>query len=131
MLYEVITGNVKIGSFLHANTNSLVDICFAKPEEKIGISDILFFDTETTGLGTGASILAFLIGVGYFEDDKFIIKQFLMNDYHQESSILQSFNGLLASHKAIVSYNGKSYDTHVVNSRSIINSLPRMSYNFV
>ncbi|MBN2878779.1 MAG: ribonuclease H-like domain-containing protein [Clostridia bacterium] len=119
-------GNIKINSLLTQDANILADICFAEHDEKINISDILFFDTETTGLGTGASILAFLIGVGYFESDKFILKQFLMNDYHQESSILKNFNDLLARHRAIVSYNGKSYDTHIVNSRSIINSLPRM-----
>ena len=119
-------GDVAIGSIIPQNVNALADICFTVAPDKISLSDIVFFDTETTGLGTGASTAAFLIGTGYFENDRFILKQFLMNDYHQESDMLSSLNSILSNHKAVVSYNGKSYDTHIVNSRSILNRIPRL-----
>ena len=40
--------------------------------------DILFLDTETTGLSGGAGTVAFLVGVGYFEDGQLIVSQYLM-----------------------------------------------------
>ena len=119
-------GDTPIGSITSMNISALADVCFASAQGELSLSDIVFFDTETTGLGTGASTAAFLIGTGYFQGDRFILKQFLMNDYHQECDMLNSLNNILAEHKAVVSYNGKSYDTHIVNSRSIMNRIPRL-----
>ncbi|MEX1378029.1 MAG: ribonuclease H-like domain-containing protein [Eubacteriales bacterium] len=119
-------GRVPIKNVFEKDINSLVDLCMCSAEEKINLEDIVFFDTETTGLGTGTSTAAFLIGTGYFQDEQFITRQFLMNDYHQESSMIENLNEILGNHKAVVSYNGKAYDSHIVNSRSILNRLPRM-----
>jgi len=123
---DYLIGDTPLGNIFDRNINSLLDVCFYKPDTNITLNDIVFFDTETTGLGSGTSTAAFLIGTGYFEGSKFITKQFLMNDYHQESDMIQSLNSILANCKAVVSYNGKAYDSHIVNSRSILNRLPRM-----
>ena len=48
------------------------------------ISQVLFLDTETTGLSGGAGTVAFEIGIGYFESDKMIIRQYIMRDYSEE-----------------------------------------------
>lgn len=123
---EHLIGEIQLGDIYNKDINSLFNLCLCSTDESISLADIVFFDTETTGLSTGTSTTAFLIGTGYFQNDKFISKQFLMNDYHQESDMLQSLNNILANHKAVVSYNGKSYDTHIVNSRSILNRIPRL-----
>ena len=123
---DYCAGDIPIGNLLSKKVNLLNNICFTSSEEEILLSDIVFFDTETTGLGTGASTAAFLIGTGYFEGSRFILKQFLMNDYHQEADMLRSLNDILTEHKAVISYNGKSYDNHIVNSRLILNRLPRL-----
>lgn len=119
-------GSVPIKNIFEKDINSLKNLCMCNADDIIHLEDVVFFDTETTGLGTGTSTAAFLIGTGYFEGDKFITKQFLMNDYHQESSMIASLNEILEGHRAVVSYNGKAYDSHIVNSRSIINRLPRL-----
>lgn len=121
-----LIGDIPLGKILDHDINSLVNVCFASSQDNITLSDLVFFDTETTGLMGGSSTAAFLIGTGYFEDDKFVTKQFLMNDYYQESDMISHLNDILTKHKAVVSYNGKSYDTHIVNSRSILNRLPRL-----
>jgi len=123
---EHLIGDIALGKILEHNINSLVNVCFASSDESINLSDLVFFDTETTGLMGGSSTAAFLIGVGYFDGEKFITKQFLMNDYYQESDMITNLNDILSNHKAVVSYNGKSYDRHIVNSRSILNRLPRL-----
>lgn len=121
-----LVGDIPLGEILDNDINSLVDVCFASSQDKLSLADLVFFDTETTGLMGGTSTAAFLIGVGYFEHDKFITKQFLMNDYYQESDMISNLNDILSTHRAVVSYNGKAYDRHIVNSRSILNRLPRL-----
>jgi uncharacterized protein YprB with RNaseH-like and TPR domain len=44
-------------------------------------SDALFLDTETTGLAGGTGTMAFLIGLGWFEDGQFHIRQILARDF--------------------------------------------------
>lgn len=124
-------GDVPLSKAFDMNINSLAKICLCDVDEKLALSDIVFFDTETTGLGTGTSTTAFLIGVGYFEDNKFICKQFFMNDYYQESDMLHSLNDILSNHKAVVSYNGKAYDSHIINTRSILNRITRKLDNMI
>src|SRR4051794_29309130 len=38
----------------------------------------VFFDTETTGLSGGAGTYAFLVGLGSIEQDRVIVRQYLM-----------------------------------------------------
>ncbi|NLB91194.1 MAG: hypothetical protein GX786_08260, partial [Clostridiales bacterium] len=57
----------------------------------ISLEDILFLDTETTGLSRGSGTVAFLIGVGYVKNGQWHIKQFLMEDYDQEEHMLKQF----------------------------------------
>ncbi|HEX3029481.1 MAG TPA: ribonuclease H-like domain-containing protein [Clostridia bacterium] len=63
------------------------------------VKDMLFFDTETTGLAGGTGTVAFLVGIGYFQEDCFIIKQFLMRDYDEECAMLTSLNQALREKK--------------------------------
>ena len=62
--------------------------------------DFLFLDTETTGLSHGAGTVAFLVGVGYFTKEHFIVRQYLMRDYPEyELTILDAciaFGALIA-----------------------------------
>ena len=123
---DYLIGDNHVENFLTKDISLLNNICFSGSCENITLEDVVFFDTETTGLSSGASTTAFLIGTGYFENDVFITKQFLMNDYYQETDMLKNLNYILNNHKAVISYNGKAYDNHIVNSRSILNRLPRL-----
>ena len=52
----------------------------------VSLDHFLFLDTETTGLGGGA--LAFEVGVGFFADDAFVIRQYFLRDPAEESAML-------------------------------------------
>ena len=52
------------------------------------LSRTLFLDTETTGLSGGTGTVAFLTGIGYFEDDSFVVEQDFMRDYPEEGPML-------------------------------------------
>ncbi|HEY6893669.1 MAG TPA: ribonuclease H-like domain-containing protein [Rhodanobacteraceae bacterium] len=78
----------------------------------------VFFDLETTGLSGGAGTHAFLVGCGSFDQDGgFVTRQFLMLQYAAEPSMLRTVAGELARAGAIVSFNGKSFDAPVLETR--------------
>ena len=57
----------------------------ADVDDEIDLSKTVFIDTETTGLAGGTGTLAFLIGVGTFEEDgSFVVRQFFMRSPAEE-----------------------------------------------
>jgi uncharacterized protein YprB with RNaseH-like and TPR domain len=86
---------------------------------EIDLRRSLFFDTETTGLAGGSGTYIFLAGAGYFENDKFIIRQFFLRDFPDELATLQAINKLLNSFSGLVSFNGKSFDWPLLQTRFI------------
>ena len=83
----------------------------------------LFFDTETTGLSSGAGTYIFLAGFDYFENDRLIIKQFFLRDFDEELAFLYAVNELLKNFSGIISYNGKAYDWPLLQNRFIFSRL--------
>jgi len=86
----------------------------------IDFNRAIFLDTETTGLAGGAGTVPFLVGLGYFRDKNFVIDQYLMRDYHEERAMLSFVSDHIQSAGALVTYNGKGYDAHVLSSRWIL-----------
>lgn len=77
--------------------------------------DILFFDTETTGLkGVGTQI--FLIGLLEFRNDSFTLTQYLLADPSNEAALLFE-SKFWEKPKTIITYNGKSFDWPQLESR--------------
>jgi uncharacterized protein YprB with RNaseH-like and TPR domain len=79
-----------------------------------------FIDTETTGLAGGTGTYAFLVGVGVFEGEDFCVHQFFMRDYDEEPAMLHALGQLLDRLDAVVSFNGKSFDLPLVETRFIM-----------
>jgi len=95
-----------------------------KEESKLfNLSDILFIDTETTGLSGGAGTYIFLCSLGYFNNDNFIIEQYFMEDYEHENFMLNNIKNKLNSAQVFVSFNGKSFDIPLLQSRFICNRI--------
>ena len=86
-------------------------IRYFKPE------NFAFIDTETTGLSGGTGTYAFLIGAGRFENDQFHLAQFFMRDPTEEPAQLFALEQFLASCQSIVTFNGKSFDIPLLNTR--------------
>ena len=91
------------------------------------LADLLFLDTETTGLSGGVGTLAFEIGVGFFENDSFLIRQYVIRDYSQEREMLEAIIALYREHGTIITFNGKTFDLPLIESRCIMNGL-RVSF---
>lgn len=76
-----------------------------------------FLDTETTGLAGGSGTYPFLIGVGSIDEEGFRVRQFFMRDYAEEPSVLHSLSAYLARFDVLITYNGKSFDQPLLETR--------------
>lgn len=79
-----------------------------------------FLDTETTGLAGGSGTCAFLVGVGRVEDRGFRVKQYFMRDFDEEASLLSGLTDDLADCDVLITYNGRSYDQPLLESRYVL-----------
>jgi uncharacterized protein len=86
----------------------------------IDLQRLAFIDTETTGLAGGTGTYAFLVGVGLFRDEAFELYQFFMRDYAEEPGQLTALGELLDSMEAVVSFNGKSFDLPLLETRFLM-----------
>jgi hypothetical protein len=86
----------------------------------IDLRDALFLDTETTGLAGGAGTLAFLVGLGYVDGDRFVVEQFFLRDPAEEAAMLCEIDRLVNRHSGLVTFNGQSFDVPLLESRFIL-----------
>ncbi len=93
---------------------------------KIKIDDCLFFDLETTGLMGGTGTFAFLLGFGFFKENNFYIHQYFLPDYGMEYQLFERLQEQYGRKKYLVSYNGKSFDLPLLNTRFIMNRFPQI-----
>ncbi len=88
-----------------------------------GPEGLAFVDVESTGLSRGAGTVAFEIGVGRIRGDTMCITQLWMRDYDEEEDMLSRLPALLDGATALVSFNGKSFDIPMLESRMVMNRL--------
>ncbi|HJX35663.1 MAG TPA: ribonuclease H-like domain-containing protein, partial [Dehalococcoidales bacterium] len=93
-------------------------------------SDALFLDTETTGLAGGTGTMAFLIGLGWFEDGQFHIRQILARDFSEEKAALAYLGEIAVQKKFLVTFNGKAFDINLLTARFILNRLRSDLFSF-
>ena len=100
--------------------------------------DLLFLDTETTGLA-GAGTLAFMVGVGFFDRgdtpdgdgrgqadpsrQAFVVRQYFLRDHADEPAMLQLLAELIAERPGLVTFNGRTFDLPLLDGRYLINRL--------
>jgi len=86
---------------------------------------VLYLDTETTGLAGGTGTYAFLVGIGHFIDGGFRLRQYFQTDYGQEGALLRALADYLPGFDAVVTFNGKTFDLPLLETRFTINGTGR------
>ena len=116
-------GEVELFQILQSSAKTISNLARDDRLKEIDINKTIFLDTETTGLAGGAGTYIFLVGVGYFEGDQFCVRQYFMRDFNEERALLSAVNELLSKYEAIVSYNGKTFDIPLIQSRFIMSGM--------
>jgi uncharacterized protein YprB with RNaseH-like and TPR domain len=80
-------------------------------------SELLFFDTETTGLGGGVGTTIFLLGVAKVTEDSLEVKQYFLPQPGNEVALYHQFLTEVNEMKNLVTYNGKAFDWPQVKTR--------------
>lgn len=83
----------------------------------------IFIDLETTGLSGGAGTVAFLVGCGYFDLGAFQVRQFLLTSFTSERALLAAVAEFFDGADLIVTYNGKTFDVPVMETRWLFHRL--------
>ncbi len=100
-----------------------LSLAFSKrADETVQPQDLLFFDTETTGLAGGTGTRAFMIGAADWHRDArrgegLRVRQLLMSTMGAESAMLDAFAAWLAPTTVLSSYNGRCYDAPLLKTR--------------
>ncbi len=97
---------------------------------ELPIESFVFLDTETSGLAGGTGTYAFLVGVGRFEQEEFVLQQFFMRDPAEEPALLEGLGQFLAPARALVTFNGKAFDAPLLMTRYTLHSLPIPFHNY-
>ncbi len=92
--------------------------------QDIGADQLLFMDTETTGLSGGSGTLVFLLGVGRLEGRELVVRQYLLTSFSGEAPLLTSAGDWLRENETLVSYNGKSFDVPLLATRGRMAGVP-------
>ena len=77
----------------------------------------IFLDTETTGLAGGTGTYAFLVGLAMWDSGSLVVKQLFMRDHSEEASLLVALAERLAEREVLVTFNGKSFDWPLLETR--------------
>lgn len=84
----------------------------------------LYFDLETTGLMGGGGNLAFIVGVATVDDLGGVdLVQYLLREPGDEAALLEGLLPVIEEAQALVSFNGKSFDRHVLADRFVMNRM--------
>jgi tetratricopeptide (TPR) repeat protein len=93
----------------------------ARLETPIGDpAQLLFLDTETTGLAGGTGTYAFLVGAGTLEDDRFVVTQYFMRDLDEEAALLAALAPVIERVTGVVTFNGGGFDLPLLETRFVL-----------
>jgi uncharacterized protein YprB with RNaseH-like and TPR domain len=82
--------------------------------------DIVFLDTETTGLSGGTGTYVFLLGTAWIANGELVLRQHLLRDLAAERAFVAAIHRELDAFRACASYNGKAFDLPILRTRVVL-----------
>jgi hypothetical protein len=89
----------------------------AMPAMPAPATPLLCLDTETTGLGSAAGTVAFLIGIGWWDGDRMRLLQLFLPDLSEEGALLDALAAEVPRDACLVTYNGRTFDWPLLETR--------------
>jgi uncharacterized protein YprB with RNaseH-like and TPR domain len=119
-------GKISIGAGLKISGEILSLLSRDRAFSELDLSTALFLDLETTGLSGGVGVVPFLVGLGYFREDRFQVSQFFLGDLAEEEGLVQELGKFFGQmdFRSIVTFNGKAFDLPLLETRFILQGEP-------
>jgi uncharacterized protein YprB with RNaseH-like and TPR domain len=115
-------GRMSVDQAAHADPRLLALLALDPGIAGVDPRRALYLDTETTGLGGGAGVLAFLVGLAWFDDDGVLVmEQLLLQRPGEEAALLELLRARVERASVLVSYNGKAFDLPLLRGRYVMN----------
>lgn len=111
VMERVIGGDAVVSAFERFSAAAGGDPRYQRPDQ------LLFLDTETTGLSGGTGTYVFLVGVGRFIGRDFLMQQFFMRHPGDERPVLSGLADAMRGAVGLVTYNGRSFDVPLLDTR--------------
>ena len=99
-----------------AATHPGLAACIARRPE-----DLIFLDLETCGF-SGTPL--FLVGLMTYTDETLTVRQLLARDYSEEAAVVAAAAEMLADRRALVTFNGRSFDWPHLCERAVLHHVP-------
>lgn len=93
---------------------------FLEIPRETNLANMVFMDTETTGLAGGTGTLAFLIGTGTCVEGTFVVRQYFLPDPSGEAAMLELALAQMESGSALVTFNGRGFDVPILQARAAL-----------
>lgn len=117
-------GRLPLQSFLALSPDVLAVIGGDLSLATVPLSRALFLDTETTGLSGGTGTMAFLVGLGFFEEDRFVVLQAFLRDPGDEPAMIGFLAEFLPQFRWLVTFNGRGFDIPILQNRFVLARRP-------
>ena len=124
---EMLHGRTPIGEIaatITAGLDAMKLMAKAWPAAEGIDGRLLFLDLETTGLFGGAGTQAFLVGCASIDGSSIRVRQFLLPGFEHERAVLAEFQSWATAHGTLCTYNGRSFDVPLIETRFMFNRVP-------
>ncbi len=113
-------GGLRLGAMLDTSAELWARFGRDRRLAEVDPRRMVFLDTETTGLAGGTGTVAFLVGIGHFLDGHFRLRQYFLRGPSEERALLRALTEYLDGFEAIVTFNGKTFDLPLLETRLIL-----------
>jgi len=119
-------GKVNLSSGLKINGDILSCLSKDPAFKELDLSSALFIDLETTGLSGGVGVVPFLVGMGYYREEKFNVVQYFLGELAEEAQMIQEIAQFFSdmNFQSVVTFNGKTFDMPLLETRFILHRQP-------
>ena len=117
-------GDLPLSAFLNLPPEIVAQIAQDSALAGADLRRACFLDTETTGLSGGAGTIPFIVGLGFFDDAGFRLRQYFLRDPGDEPAMIEALAETLPEFEALVSFNGRGFDVPILENRFILARVP-------
>ncbi len=117
-------GERSLEEYMPLRLSGILDLALWSQPEALHPEDVLFLDTETTGLTRGTGTLPFLTGLASFESGRLVRELIYLSEPGGEEDYLDYIQDRFRRFKYLVSYNGRAFDVPLLRNRLILNRKP-------